>query len=379
MVFLLSSENVHSYLVKCNLFDDSKGNITKIEQIQAKNFNLLITFGDNSKFLIKQEMRDGEGKANGDFPREWLIQEVIQKFPQLNQLNNSISELICFDRENFILIFRYLDNYLDLYHLYTKTNSFPVKIAAELGHIIAAFHRDSYDCQNYQEFLINSHKSPALHPLHSLIRCWERIEPEIFGEIPAQGLRFFALYQKYDSLGNAIAKLGDAFKPSCFTHNDLKLNNILANLDWERCDGKMLRIIDWERFNWGDPAFDLGTLIGSYLQLWLTSLVVSQSLTIQESLGSATIPLENLQPSILALIQAYFKAFPDILKHRPDFLERTVQFTGFNLIQQIYAVIQFQKCFDNTEIAMLQVAKSLLCRPQHSIPTIFGTNVNELI
>ncbi|MDY6899876.1 MAG: phosphotransferase [Cyanobacteriota bacterium] len=379
MVFLLSSENIYGYLAKCNLLDDSKENITKIEQIKAKNFNLLITFSDNNKFLVKQEIRDSGGKANGDFLKEWLVQEAIHEFTQFNQFNNLTAELIWFDRENLILVFRYLDNYSDLYNFYAKTNSFPVKIADELGTKLAAFHRDSYDCQNYREFLLNNDQSPAVHPVHSLIRCWERIEPEIFGETPAQGLRFFVLYQKYDSLGNAIAELGTAFKPSCFTHNDLKLNNILANLDWEQCDGDILRIIDWERFNWGDPAFDLGTLVSSYLQIWLANLIVSQSLSIQESLRSATIPLEKLQPSTAALIQAYFTTFPEILKYRPDFLERTVQFAGFNLIQQIYAVIQFQKCFDNTEIAMLQVAKSLLCRPQHSVPTIFGTNADELI
>ncbi|MEO1561487.1 MAG: aminoglycoside phosphotransferase family protein, partial [Cyanobacteria bacterium J06632_19] len=91
------------------------------------------------------------------------------------------------------------------------------------------------------------------------------------------------------------------------------------------------------------------------------------------------IPLAKLQPSMAALQKAYFKMFPMILKYRPDFLETTVQFAGFILIQQIYATIQFQKIFDNTGIAMLQVAKSLICRQQHSIPTIFGTTASELI
>ncbi|MEM9923003.1 MAG: hypothetical protein AAF915_04510 [Cyanobacteria bacterium P01_D01_bin.50] len=81
----------------------------------------------------------------------------------------------------------------------------------------------------------------------------------------------------------------------------------------------------------------------------------------------------------MSLHKVYLKVFPTILKHRPDFLERTVQFAGFNLIQQVYARIQFQKTFDNTGIAMFQVAKSLLCRPTQSIPTIFGTTVDNLI
>lgn len=367
------------YLIKHNLLNPPTKQISKIEQIKAKNFNLLITFEDNTRLLVKQEMRDREGKAEGDFLREWQIQEFIRQYPQLSHFNQFLPELLWFDRENFVLIFRYLDNYLDLYNFYLKLNQFPVKIATEIGKILATLHRDSYDCRDYEEFLVPNSENQKNHQVHRLIRSWERIEPEIFGEVPAEGLKFFTLYQKYDSLGNAIAQLGNSFKPSCFTHNDLKLNNILLNRDWEQVDENILRLIDWERFCWGDPAFDLGTIISSYLQIWLSSLVISQSLTIEESLGSAMIPLKRLQPSIASLQKAYLQVFPMILKHRPDFLERTVQFAGFTLIQQIQAKIQFQKCFDNTGIVMLQVGKSLLCRPQHSMPTIFGTTADKLV
>ena len=108
-----------------------------------------------------------------------------------------------------------------------------------------------------------------------LLQSLDRIEPEIFGITPMDGLRFFALYQRYDSLGQAIAQLRQGISPTCLTHNDLKLNNILLDKDWENSSENLVRFIDWERADWGDPAFDLGTAIGSYLQTWLGSLVIS--------------------------------------------------------------------------------------------------------
>ena len=139
-----------------------------------------------------------------------------------------------------------------------------------------------------------------------------------------------------------------------------------------------MRLIDWERCSWGDPAFDLGTLIASYLRLWLSSLVVSKTIDIEESLRMAMTPLELLQPSIAALTQAYLKQFPEILVRSPDFLSRVVQFAGLTLIQQIHATIQYQKTFGNSGICMLQVAKSLLCRPAQSMSTVFGLSESEL-
>jgi len=181
-------------------------------------------------------------------------------------------------------------------------------------------------------------------------------------------------------LSQAIADLINAFTPCCFTHNDLKLCNVLLQDNWEQKVGKeTIRVIDWELSGWGDPAYDLGTLIASYLKLWLNSLVVSKVLKIEQSLKLATVPLEILQPSIATLLRAYLTTFPNILKHRTDFLQRVVQFTGTALISEILSSIKYQKTFGNTGICMLQVAKSLICRPEASLSTISGMSVTDLI
>jgi hypothetical protein len=165
----------------------------------------------------------------------------------------------------------------------------------------------------------------------------------------------------------------------------MKLNNILLHDDWEQIlreetpsRRSIIRLIDWERCSWGDPAFDLGMLIGSYLLLWLKSLVVSKSIAIEDSLRMAVTPLEQVQPSIVALASAYFSNFPEILECRPQFLNRVMQFSGLALILQIQSTLQHQKTFGNAGICMLQVAKGLLCRPEQSIPTVFGTTASEI-
>lgn len=379
MTFILNSQNVFDYLVEHDLCNPSEETISKVEPIAAKNFNLLVTFADDNKLLVKQERHNQEGKTAGEFLAEWRVQEFLQRFSEVDHLRPLLSEVLHFDKENSIVVFRYLDNYWDLNDFYTKENCFPTEIASAIGTILATLHRDTFNKQNYQEFFSAVTDNLTTDHVPKFIHGLERISPKIFGLVPADGLKFFALYQRYDSLGQAIANLGSAFTPSCLTHNDLKLNNILLDKDWEQSNKSIVRLIDWERATWGDPAFDLGTLIGSYVQMWLSSLVISKSLSMEESLRLAMTPLEQLQPSIAALTQAYFNQFPEILEHRPYFLERVVQFAGFALIQGIQAMIEYQKSFGNGGIAMLQVAKSLLCRPEQSMPTIFGAAITELI
>lgn len=378
MNFLLNSINVFDYLVEHRFCTQSEQALSQVEPIPAKNFNLLVSCPDGRKLLIKQERHNQEGQTAGEFLSEWRIQEFLQRFPELSHIQPWMPKVLHFDAEHSIIIFSYLDDYQDLADFYGKEKVFPTQIASVVATLIATIHRDTFNCKDYQKFFSTKPDNLTTDQVPKLIRGLERIEPETFGRVPADGLKFFALYQRYESLGQTMKELASDFKPCCLTHNDLKLNNILLYINWEQENPHIVRLIDWERSSWGDPAFDLGMLIASYLQIWLSSLVISTTLSIEESLRLAAIPLERLQPSIGILTSVYFDNFPEILEHRPDFLRRVVQFAGLALIQQIQSMIQYQKSFGNTGICMLQVAKSLLCRPEQSMPTVFGAVAAEL-
>lgn len=378
MTLRLNRDNVFDYLVEHEICKSSQQTLNNIEPITAKNFNLLVTLADGTKLLVKQERHNHKGEAAGEFLSEWRIQKLLQKFSELNHLRQFLPELLHFDEENSIIVFRYLDDYRDVMDFYSKEKNFHPKISTAIGSLLGTIHRDTFLRQEYRDLFLQSPQQNSNSTVKNLIHGLERISPDVFNIVPADGLKFYSLYQKFESLGEALANLGDAYLPACVTHNDLKINNILLKNNWQESSHNIVRLIDWERSSWGDPAYDLGTLISSYVQLWLTSLVISKSLSIEESLRFAMTPLEELQPSIASLTKAYFETFPEILEHRPDFLQRVVQFIGFGLIQQIQAMIQYQKTFNNTGIAMLQVAKTLLCHPERSVPTIFGVTAAEL-
>jgi Phosphotransferase enzyme family len=381
MTFLLSSQNVFDYLRDQDIYTESDHNHPNIEPKPAKNFNLLLSFSDRHKLLIKQERINATGKTAGEFLREWRFHQLLGKFPELRSLQSQVSEVLHFNQHDSIIVFNYLDNYNDLADFYHKGKAFPIEIAAATGTTLASLHQATFNCQKYQDFMAEYCRDPFLDRPSYAMRSLDRLTPEIFGQIPADALKFFILYQRYDSLGSAISELVASAKPCCIIHNDLKLSNILVHQDWDYDQihrNNIIRLIDWERSTWGDPAYDLGALIASYLHLWLSSLVMSKSMTIDESLRLATIPLEQLQPSITALTESYLNSFPQIIEYYPDFLNRIVQFAGLALIEQIQSAIQYQKSFGNAGICTLQVAKSLLCRPEQSIPTIFGESASKL-
>ena len=386
MVFLLSSHNVFEYLIEQRICDPKEQYPSQIKPKDCKNFNLLVSFANDRHLLVKQERHDSQGRTHGEFWNEWRIQQFLQTLPALSPIRSLISEVIHFDPSRSIIVLNYLNDYCDLADFYYKEQRFPTTIAAAVGVMLATIHRTTLEQQAYQDCLNQNGRETSIDKAPNLLRGLEQIGPEIFGRVCADGLKFFRLYQRYESLGQAISELNAAWSPCCLIHYDLRLSNLLLHLEWEQVRSSaepshppMVRLIDWEKFKWGDPAYDLGTLIAGYLKLWLRSLVVNSAIDVETALRLAETPLEQIQPSLVALTQAYFEHFPTILERRPDFFRRVLQFAGFLLIKKIWIKIDCRKPFDNRGICMLQAAKTLLCYPEQSIPAVFGVTASELI
>ncbi|NJM73361.1 MAG: aminoglycoside phosphotransferase family protein [Scytonema sp. RU_4_4] len=381
MVLSLSSHNVIQYLYKAGLCSSEEGANTDSElpRTSQKNFNLLVTLPGNNKILVKQErFIDNDGEPQ-EFFNEWLFHQLLQQFPVLGNISVIASLVVHFDEEKSILVRHYLKEYFELASFYQKNAYFPKAIASAIGISLGALHRATFNRREYRDFMATAPQGQFRYQFYNPAQGIGSIGPEIFGNVPTDALKFYVLYQCYESLEAAIAELAYEWNPCCLTHNDLRLENILVHSRWERLDNCLVKLIDWEACSWGDPAFDLGTLVASYLTIWLENLVVDSTIELEESLLLAAIPLEHLQHSILALILGYLDTFPRILEHCCEFVQRVIQFAGLVLIHRIQEKINFEKSFDNSGILMLDFAKVLLTRPQESVLTVFGISELEIV
>ncbi len=375
MAFLLSSNNVFEYLVQQGLCTSKDYDTEHVESRISKNFNLLVTLKNGKKLLVKQESCPQEGSVSDEFISDWKIAQFINRFEEVSFLKELSSRIVHFDHEHGILVSEYLDEYCDLDDFYTQGNFFPDRIAALIGKNLATIHQSTLNNNQHKEFFCKNLAKPENYHPDKLTR----IGPDIFGSISLDGMQFFVLFQRYESLREGMIEAIKDFTPCCLAHNDLKPANILLHRDWESDpESSIIRFIDWEFSTWGDPAFDLGSVIANYLHIWLRSLVVSRAISITESLRLAVTPLEYLQPSMVEVMRAYLNQCPEILGYKPQFIQQVMSFSGLVLIQTIQTSIQEQKPFDNIDICMLQVAKSLLCNPKQSVQTIFGVSESEL-
>ncbi len=377
MAFLLGTQNFFTYLVDQGLCAVSEREQVIAEPRICRNFNLLVKLSDHQQLLLKQEPHDQHGKSCGELADEWRFYQLLQEYPALDELRSLVSKAINFDQEHSILVLNYLDSYDDLGEFYERERRYPIEVANSIGTGLGKIHSRTYDRQEYHDFLVGE-RDCQIAKIPNLLSGLARIEPEQFAVVSTDGFKFLKLYQRYEQLETAIEALNQSFIPCCLTHDDLKLNNILIHKQWHNTTDQLVRIIDWESWRWGDPAADLGALVGSYLKLWLGSFVINTDIDIATALSLAQTPLEVIQPSTQALVTGYLQAFPEILNRDPAFISRVVQFAGWGLIERIQAAIHYYEPFTNREICMLEVAKTLLCNPESSIPIVFGVSESTL-
>ncbi|MCJ8283553.1 MAG: aminoglycoside phosphotransferase family protein, partial [Rivularia sp. ALOHA_DT_140] len=82
---------------------------------------------------------------------------------------------------------------------------------------------------------------------------------------------------------------------------------------------------------------------------------------------------------MLALFEAYLKAFPMILEYRKDFIGSIIKFAGLALINQIQHKINNQQNLHHTSLIALEFAKNILTRTPEYVIDIFGKTELQIL
>ena len=382
MSLVLSSENAIAFLIEHQLCPPSFQCDIPVRRLEGTNFNLVIRSVGGQSLLVKQNRINSQGASSPSFRAEWGVQEMIDKF-DLTVIQPLVSQVILLDSLNQILVSVFFDNYTSLDRLYSNYRKFPPQLAKVMGANLAKIHLATYQQRERYEF-VSQYLKQESDWLPGFVRRLNSLDPSLFARVCPDGLNFYRLYQRFPSLNQSVLELYAQIQPSCTIHNDLTLDNFIVdrqlNLDSPQIESHQIKIIDWERAKWGDPAVDLGMVVAEYVGgIWLGNLIVDRELDIATILRLATFPLETFIPSLRAFIQSYLRQFPQIVVHRPNFIQRVVQFAGMGILDRLSYYVEHHYPFNNNSICKLQVAKNLICDPQESIATVFGATEADLL
>jgi hypothetical protein len=380
----LSSNNVCQYLSDVGIVSKKDIGIITIEPQLSNSW--LVLLQSNHKLIVKQKHYLQDNNTNNIILKEYVLNQFLSFSKDLDYARSLTLEVIHFDEINSVIIYSVRD-YIHLEDYYKSQESFSSTTIAKLvGTTLAVLHLETLKSQDCYNFMNDNVEGKFSYQFPYPIYLQDRLDAETFFTLPPEAYNFIGLYQRFENLKAAVKELVFSHTHYCLTHNNLRTSNILIPSQGinilsqaENSKQSIIRLINWESSSWGDPASDLGAAIAGYLLFWLNSLIVHPAIELEKSLQLSTVPLESIQPLIVALTRAYISNFPEILEDCPDFLKRLVQFTGLSLIYSVLALIDSFQGFNNQSLCRLQLAKNLICKPEKSFISVFGMTESALV
>jgi aminoglycoside phosphotransferase (APT) family kinase protein len=233
----------------------------------------------------------------------------------------------------------------------------PPRIAAQvLGRVLASVHQARLELES---------------PAHDSERLWGLWLPEPSSEqlnqMSAAALDLLARVQASQELCDRLLRLRDALGRPGFVHGDLRWDNcLIVPAPGARRRTRVL-LIDWELAGPGEPAADLGAVLGDYVRMWVDSVPkVAGSDTLRFA-GRAGHPLERMRPAMQVLWESYRRAAV-----RPIAVARVAELAAVRLLQAAMEYAQGLVRPTGDVVALVQVADNILRRPTHAASALMG-------
>ena len=176
-----------------------------------------------------------------------------------------------------------------------------------------------------------------------------------------------ALVQGSSALCGALERVAAAVDGGTLVHGDLRWDNCLAVAAPRSMRRTRLLLVDWEHSGQGDAAFDVGTILGEYLRVWVTSITILEPTDPGRLLSLAKYPLRRMQPAVHAFWTAYRDGNP-----RCPPLARVIEMAAIHLVQTAVEYARGLSSVSAHAGTLVQLADNLLRTPGDAASGLLG-------
>jgi Ser/Thr protein kinase RdoA (MazF antagonist) len=328
----LTQANVLHYLLEKRFADleDVVSCQLTVRTLSRRNHNFRVTSGAR-EYLVKQVKKwDAESRASLD--REAKLYWETKSNPCFAPVAALAPQSYAWDPPNAVLILEYLPEHTELYDL---PDRFAPGLARLAGQAMGGFHR-----------AMQADELASLFPSDTPWQFFphDTTEEDLTDE-KAGRRELFRAVRKYPEFGRALDGLHAEWRAETVIQGDWKLDNCLISPDRDR-----VRVVDWEFTVWGDPVWDLATLLQSYWNFWV--------------LWPTQYRIEEIQPALRAVLEGYAQ---------PDMTEKAIRFAGARMLQTAFEHLDQADQMTAEGVRLMQASLNILTRPQWAAEQLLGT------
>lgn len=363
---LLNSDSVVHYLLQRGLlsFDSVVDGDLLVLEAPRRNRNFKVTRQRQPGLFVKQ-VQEWDPQAIATVQREAWCYSLAKTLPELGALKEMLPEFHAYDQQRNVLVLEHLAGFESLAEYQLRLGKFPVEIAVALADVLGRYHRETKDkLEHLPQAAIFPRMVPWILSIHQQQPGW-------FQSLSAANSQLLGIIKRYDQFATALDRLRAQWSFSSLVHGDIKWDNCLIQPASAE-SGLKIKVIDWELADLGDPLWDVGAILQSYLSYWILSMPTWPGASAEEVIARAPYPLEVFQAPINAFWNRY-KGVAEIPPERhKEALARSIGYGATRMIQSAYEALSFSAQINANALYLLQVSMNILLDPDEATRELFG-------
>jgi hypothetical protein len=364
---LLNSDNVVHYLLQRGFisFESVVDGDLMVLEAPRRNRNFKVTRQRQPGVFVKQ-VQEWDPQALATVRREAWCYSLAQTLPELATLKEMLPGFFAYDQQRSVLLLELLSGFESLAEYQQRLGKFPVEIAVLLADALGAYHRETKDkLEHLPQASIFPRMAPWILSIHLQQPGW-------FQSLSAANSQLLGIVKKYDQFATALDQLRGKWNFSSLVHGDIKWDNCLIQMPAEAGGKAKLKVIDWELADLGDPLWDVGAILQSYLSYWILSMPTWPGASAADLIAKAPFQLEVFQAPVNAFWNRYKEVAQIPPERRKEALARSIGYGAARMIQTAYEALSFAAQMNANALYLLQVSMNILLNPDEARSELFG-------
>jgi aminoglycoside phosphotransferase (APT) family kinase protein len=301
--------------------------------------------------FFAKHVRAGQPAAAETLKHEAVCYRLIAEEPELAALRPVVPRFLAYDAGENMLVTEFVRGADNLLTFHRKQRGFSTSVASALGRTLGDLHRKTAkpkakELQTMTPWVFSFHLSPIFQQQSAAnVHLRQLISTPYF--IPT------------------LDRLRQEWQPDAFIHGDLKWENCVLE-DGEE-NGRLL-VVDWEIGNLGDPLWDVGSILNSYVGAWVSSIPVVNG---EANPAGAEYPLAHIRPAMRSFWESYIESRGVESSARPGMLRRVILFMAARLLQTVYEHSAVATSLSAFSILVLQLVTNLFKEDESGYQLIY--------
>lgn len=356
---LLDERGVVEHLLRRGLLSPGaivRGDI-RVVTTERRNRNFKVVASIGPSYLVKQAKN---AETVHSLTHEAAVLGAL--YERRDRLSRHLPTRADFDPDLVILVLGLVPDAESLHDANLRRRRFSAREARSAGRVLALVHGRP------PPFELRDGALPATLLLH-------RPRLGLLTDLSRGNLRLLEAAQSDREFNEALDELGRIWHPTSLIHGDVKWDNLVRVPGHPGQAPAHLLLVDWELAGPGDPRWDVGTLLSTFLSSWVMSIPMAGD-GASQLVRLAMFPVQSMQPAARAFWAGYRSTARLYGDGAATFLDGAMRFAAGRLVQTAFEYLQMSSHLSANAVAMVQLAANVMRRPQRAATSLLGLNAS---